>query len=77
MRPKANYLGYWDVKVQTKAQYCPREKHDEDRKCGILKVGDLDLHAAKLHSPTNRRTSSRRLEPQGLPIGRLNALDLI
>lgn len=63
-----DHLGDGDIEVQIETQNCARKEDDENGECGILKVGHLDFHRSKFHSPSNRGVHRRGLEANGLPI---------
>jgi len=67
-------LRHGDVEVETETEDGPREKNDEDRVGGVLKVGRLNLHAPELDSPTDGRIGWRRFESKSLPVRRLDVL---
>lgn len=67
-------FGNWNVKVESKAQNSSRQKDNEDGKCCVLEISDLNLHASEFDSPANVRVWRRRLKTHGLPISRLNIL---
>lgn len=68
------------VEVQVEAEDRACDEHDEDGKGCILKVGHLDLHAAKLDAPAGHVvTGARRgrLEAHVLPVCRLQVLKVV
>lgn len=60
--------------VEFESEYGACEQDNKGCEGGILEVGQLQLHWAELHAPTNVRVRRRRLESHRLPIRRLDVL---
>mmetsp|Transcript_3474 Transcript_3474/g.10681 ORF Transcript_3474/g.10681 Transcript_3474/m.10681 type:complete len:200 (+) Transcript_3474:1425-2024(+) len=71
------------VKIQVEIQNDTRDKNHEDSEGRILEISELHLHRAKLSAPPNVRVSFerclgwRRLPPHGLPVCRLDVLEMV
>ena len=70
-------LGDWHVEVEVETDNRPCEQYDEDGERRVLKVCPLHFHTPKLDSPPDRRIDGRGLEPDRLPVGRLDVFKVV
>jgi len=70
-------LGNRNVEVQVEAEDRSGDQNEEDRKGGVLIIGNLDLHGTKLDTPANVVAWWWRLETHVLPVGGLQILEMI
>ena len=63
--------------VQVERENGPREQHYEGRQRRILEVRELQLGRPELDAPADGRVERRRLEAHGLPVGRLDVLEVV
>mmetsp|Transcript_21659 Transcript_21659/g.53028 ORF Transcript_21659/g.53028 Transcript_21659/m.53028 type:complete len:232 (+) Transcript_21659:999-1694(+) len=65
-----------DVEVEREGEDGPRHEGDEDGEGRVLEVGQLHLHRAELDTPSDF-LARRRLEPDALPVRRLDVLEVV
>ena len=77
-----SYLRQRNVEAEIKSQQDPGDQYDEDGESCILEVRELHLHRSEFSPPSDMRVlvgqpGGRRLPPTSLPVGGLQALEVI
>ena len=71
------HLGNGDEEVVVEAEDGSGQQHQEHRGGRVLELVHLQLAGPELDPPADLRVGRRRFEPHGVPVGRLDVLEVV